>query len=856
MRHMIKKSSIILMILLTLIIAIGTISAADADITNQTMPANDNADLEIAQETPSDDSTLNADDAKGTYKDLDDEIKKGNEINLNMNYTFDKDIDVGLEKGILINKTVTINGNGHSINSTNLTKLFDITSTGNLTLNNIVLLSDYGTYNLFGNNREDATIRNNGIATFNNITFTTFKQAGGTGKESIGASICNKGQMTITDSRFVDSKINSYTQTTYGLIENANELIISNTIFDNNFVEISTTYTITYANALIYNNGKLTWDNVNATNNKLKTKNGAQGMIKAAGTNSDITIHNSLFENNSIIAESNSAHGAAIHAESGTLKIYNSKFIKNTGTYGAGAIRDGAESVYINNTFERNSAKNSGAIYCYNLKSTFINNTFIENTADEDCGALYINLDIQNDIDHPFTNNTFIGNVAGRDGGAIYASKSLGNYGSPIENNVFINNDAKRNGGAILYSPGYGSKYFIKNSIFIGNIANNYAAISNFQDSSSELTLQNSIFENNKARSKSGVLVQYRIANFENNYWGSNDPDFAKIGIKTPPSKIVIMTVDGDKTPTGNSIYTISFRDNVTGETVKMPDFSVNITSDNNALTPNSIVIHDGTGSFKLKIEQSGEDIIRALSEGEEKANITINVSIKFAEFHITAADVTAGEKLNLTFEVTRGPETCDYIWTIYDADNNVIETGKVTKDNEINYTKSYPAGNYTITVKLENIAGWADKVVNATFEIKKIPDADNSTEPQQNETANNTDNTNNTNNTKPSPTPAQSKTSAKKAATKITAKKKTFKAKKKVKKYTITLKSSNKPLKKVQVTLKIKGKTYKAKTNAKGKATFKIKKLTKKGKYIAVMKFKGNANYLPSSKKVKIIVK
>ena len=95
------------------------------------------------------------------------------------------------------------------------------------------------------------------------------------------------------------------------------------------------------------------------------------------------------------------------------------------------------------------------------------------------------------------------------------------------------------------------------------------------------------------------------------------------------------------------------------------------------------------------------------------------------------------------------------------------------------------------------------------------------------------------------------------KVASKITAKKKTFKANKKVKKYTITLKSKGKPIKKVWVTLKIKGKKLlKAKTNAKGKATFKIKKLTKKGKYKAVIKFKGNKYYKPATKKVKITVK
>ena len=94
------------------------------------------------------------------------------------------------------------------------------------------------------------------------------------------------------------------------------------------------------------------------------------------------------------------------------------------------------------------------------------------------------------------------------------------------------------------------------------------------------------------------------------------------------------------------------------------------------------------------------------------------------------------------------------------------------------------------------------------------------------------------------------------KIPTKITAKKKTFKAKTKVKKYTVTLKAGKTPVKKVQVTLKVKGKTYNAKTNTKGKATFKIKKLTKKGKYWAKLKFKGNGIYHSSSKKVMITIK
>ena len=74
------------------------------------------------------------------------------------------------------------------------------------------------------------------------------------------------------------------------------------------------------------------------------------------------------------------------------------------------------------------------------------------------------------------------------------------------------------------------------------------------------------------------------------------------------------------------------------------------------------------------------------------------------------------------------------------------------------------------------------------------------------------------------------------KKSSKITAKKKTFKAKAKTKKYTITLKSGKSPIRKVTLTIKI--------------------KLKKKGKYTAKITFKGNAHYKATSKKVKIVLR
>ena len=55
---------------------------------------------------------------------------------------------------------------------------------------------------------------------------------------------------------------------------------------------------------------------------------------------------------------------------------------------------------------------------------------------------------------------------------------------------------------------------------------------------------------------------------------------------------------------------------------------------------------------------------------------------------------------------------------------------------------------------------------------------------------------------------------------------------------------------------MKVNVKKYKATTNSKGKATFKITKFKKKGKYKAVITYKGNKYYTKVTKKVKIVIK
>ena len=101
------------------------------------------------------------------------------------------------------------------------------------------------------------------------------------------------------------------------------------------------------------------------------------------------------------------------------------------------------------------------------------------------------------------------------------------------------------------------------------------------------------------------------------------------------------------------------------------------------------------------------------------------------------------------------------------------------------------------------------------------------------------------------------------KKPTSISAAAKSYKATAKTKKYTVTLKTikgssaDGKTYLKAgkKVTLKVNGKTYTAKTNAKGQATFSLK-LTKKGKFQAVIKYAGSNTYEAATKKVTITIK
>ena len=240
---------------------------------------------------------------------------------------------------------------------------------------------------------------------------------------------------------------------------------------------------------------------------------------------------------------------------------------------------------------------------------------------------------------------------------------------------------------------------------------------------------------------------------------------------------------------------------------VKFNGETKNVTTDEKGIATIDIV-NLGLGNYTVEISFAGSD-----NYAPAKANATVEITkIATEETNITIPEMTSGKTETVTINL---PQNATGTVTLT-IDGKVISVVNVTNGTATVQIPALASGNHNIQIAYsgdDNYAGFTQtKAVNV-----KAP--------------------------------------ATKKAIKITAKKKTFKAKKKTKKYTVTLKANGKAVKNLQVTLKVNGKTYKAKTNAKGKATFKITKLNKKGKYTATIKFKGNSAYKAATKKVKITV-
>ena len=241
------------------------------------------------------------------------------------------------------------------------------------------------------------------------------------------------------------------------------------------------------------------------------------------------------------------------------------------------------------------------------------------------------------------------------------------------------------------------------------------------------------------------------------------------------------------------------------------------------------IVLDNLLGNYTFEISYPGD-------EYEGYAPVSVNKSFSFAEIMYNGTNGSNSTPVTPTKTATK--LTAPKVTATYNVAKKLVITLKDAKDKALaNKKVTVKVGSISKTLKTNskgqvslNVATLVPKTYTATVKFAGDSSYKAST--------------------------VKPKVVVNKAKPKLAAKAKTFKVKAKVKKYTATLKNNKgKVLKKVKLTLKVGKKTYTAKTNAKGVATFKVK-LAKKGKNTATVKFAGNKYFKALSKKVKITVK
>ena len=300
----------------------------------------------------------------------------------------------------------------------------------------------------------------------------------------------------------------------------------------------------------------------------------------------------------------------------------------------------------------------------------------------------------------------------------------------------------------------------------------------------------------------------------------------------------------------GTAIITVSFAGSDDYAAAENKTITVNVIKYDSKVTisPIADVVYGNTVTIKYSVENKTNVTVTIDGVSSDKITITNDtitvIGLDAGKYTIAVinneSSLYHGSNAAQTFNVNKQTTSiaADAIATTYNINKDLVITLKdgngkalsgVKVSVDLNGAKTYTTDKKgQVKVKIK---GLAPKAYTAKLSFKG--------------------NTNYVKSTK------DVKVKIKKATPKLTAKKKTFKTTIKTMKYTIVLKdNTGKAIKKAKVTLKVKGKTYKSTTNSKGKATFKISKLNKKGNFKAIVTYKGSKYYSKVTKKTTIKVR
>lgn len=479
----------------------------------------------------------------------------------------------------------------------------------------------------------------------------------------------------------------------------------------------------------------------------------------------------------------------------------NCTFINNTNDYFGGAISDGNA---INCTFINNSAGDGGGAVFNGIAT---NCTFINNYAWFG-GAVSLYSEYYDPSDEVAAINcTFIGNRA-INGGAVYNARAV--------NCKFVENYAEL-GGAILRGSSI-------NCTFKGNSAKSGGAIA-------DTCAANCAFTNNTA-DNGGASFRSDADNcsFTKNHASKNGGGCYNGTAENCIFKDNVADVEGNDTY--NTLYKPFLScDNFMSVYGSNDTMSINLTS------VRGLAIYDANVTIRVYKNKTLIGTYYCLSEAQwgvtlDAGDYVAVLSVENQSYDVDSINVTIKVnkiKSKITSQAISAVFNQNKCLTVnlFDEYGNPISNANITID--LNGKKTLPT----------NSEGKAElSVINLipNSYIAKVTFCGNQNYVESS---------------------LNVKVTVKKATPKLTAKAKTFKKSLKTKKFSVTLKNNlNKVMKNTKVTLKVNKKTFTAKTTDKGVATFKITKLTKKGKYTATVKYVGSKYYNAKSVNVKITVK
>ena len=380
-------------------------------------------------------------------------------------YKYDTASDNELINGIIINRDLTIYGNGATIDGDKIARIFKVENNVNVKFLNINFRNgkaDYGGA-IYGGNAYNCSFTNNtadygGAIYLGNATDCTF--ANNAAEKDGGAMY----KSTAYNCTFIQNHADNvggamYKSTAYNctFIQNHADNV-GGAIYECNATDS------TFANNTAESGGAIYGGNAykcSFEENKADTFGGAM----YGGNAYDCTF-----------TKNKAVRGGAIYQGNAN----NCTFTDNTAEKDGGAIFKGDA---ISCTFIGNSADGGGATYGVDV----VNCIFTNNTSTCDGGAVY---------KHTAVNCTFTGNTAERDGGAIFKGDAI--------NCTFIGNTADH--GGAMNCEDNNRNYTAEGCTFIGNSADGGGATYG-------VDVFNCIFTNNTSTCDGGAVYKHTAVN-------------------------------------------------------------------------------------------------------------------------------------------------------------------------------------------------------------------------------------------------------------------------------------------------------------------------------------------------------